>query len=171
MFFEHKDTSIYNPPALLYILMSRHKQDIYTTNVLTPCVESEDAGGVVRSGLRPTLVGGAVCINQEGSGKAGGAPQILSGGTAIAIPTFHGLALNLHEKHSKAGGAAQISLPDKGKDRLTAQVLKGDAQKADGAAIPVHLWAHTFRSGYGQESCLNRHLKALGLTAQASVGN
>ncbi len=29
MFFEHKDTSIYNPSAPLYILMSRHKRDIY----------------------------------------------------------------------------------------------------------------------------------------------
>jgi hypothetical protein len=81
-----------------------------------PCVESEDAKGAARSGSRPTLVGGAVCINQEGSGKAGGAPHILSGGTANAIPTLHGLALNLHEERGKVGGAAQILLLDKGKD-------------------------------------------------------
>ncbi len=39
MFSKHKDTSIYNPPAPLYILMSRHIWDIYTTNVLTICCE------------------------------------------------------------------------------------------------------------------------------------
>jgi hypothetical protein len=81
-----------------------------------PCVESESAKGADRSGLRQTLVGGAVRIKQKSSGKAGGAPHILSGGTANAIPTLHGLALNLHEKHSKVGGAAQILFLDKGKD-------------------------------------------------------
>ncbi len=39
MFSKHKDTSIYNPPAPVYILMSRHTWDIYTTNVLTICHE------------------------------------------------------------------------------------------------------------------------------------
>ena len=43
------------------------------------------------------------------------------------------------------------------------EVHKGDSQKADDAAVPVHLWLRAFAWGYGDPSCLARHQVALGL--------
>jgi len=31
------------------------------------------------------------------------------------------------------------------------RVVKGDAQKADGAAVPDHLWIHAFLERYARE--------------------
>jgi hypothetical protein len=42
---------------------------------------------------------------------------------------------------------------------------------SDGAAVPNHLWIHAFLQGYGQEACLDQHLSALSLPAQALVGH
>jgi hypothetical protein len=53
-------------------------------------------------------------------------------------------------------------------------VVKGDAQKADGAAVPDHLWIHAFLEGYareGEESDARQHLKALSLPDHAAVGH
>ncbi len=44
-------------------------------------------------------------------------------------------------------------------------------QKSDGAAVPDHLWIHTFLQGYGQEACLEQHLSALSLPVQALAGH
>ncbi len=49
-------------------------------------------------------------------------------------------------------------------------VVKGDTQKADSAAVPDHLWVHSFLCEYGREHHGPRHLHALGLSAAASVG-
>ena len=40
---------------------------------------------------------------------------------------------------------------------------KGDSQKADNAAVPVHLWLCAFALDYGDPSCLARNQVALGL--------
>jgi len=42
-------------------------------------------------------------------------------------------------------------------------IHKGDSQKADDAAVPVHLWLRAFAWGYGDPSCLAHHQVALGL--------
>jgi hypothetical protein len=45
--------------------------------------------------------------------------------------------------------------------KFAAQVVKGDAQKADGAAVPGHLWIHAFLEGYakgGEEGDALLHL-------------
>jgi hypothetical protein len=49
------------------------------------------------------------------------------------------------------------------------QVIKGDTQKVDSAAVQDHLWVHAFLYGYGREHHGPRHLHALGLTAAALV--
>jgi len=56
------------------------------------------------------------------------------------------------------------------KTQAHVQVIKGDTQKADSAAVPDHLWVHAFLYGYGREHHGPRHLHALGLTAAALVG-
>ena len=48
-------------------------------------------------------------------------------------------------------------------------IMKGDAQKADNAAVPDHLWLGMFASGYGSESCLAHHRLALGRLGRLSV--
>jgi hypothetical protein len=50
------------------------------------------------------------------------------------------------------------------------QVVKGDHQKADAAAVPDHLWVHFFLRGYALDLCAPTHLAALGLDIKASVG-
>jgi hypothetical protein len=55
--------------------------------------------------------------------------------------------------------------------RFDTLVVKGDTQKSDGVAVPDHLWIHTFLQGYGQEACLDHHLVALLLPAQALAGH
>jgi hypothetical protein len=44
------------------------------------------------------------------------------------------------------------------------EVIKGDSQKADNAAVPDNLWLRAFVLGYGNSGCLGRHLGALGCT-------
>ncbi len=56
------------------------------------------------------------------------------------------------------------------KSHIHIPVIKGDTQKADGAAVPDHLWVHAFLQGYGCEHHGPRHLRALGLAAGSSVG-
>jgi hypothetical protein len=56
------------------------------------------------------------------------------------------------------------------KTQAHVQVIKGDTQKADSAAVLDHLWVHAFLYRYGREHHGPRHLHALGLTAAASVG-
>jgi hypothetical protein len=54
------------------------------------------------------------------------------------------------------------------------RVIKGDAQKVDGAAVPNHLWIHAFLEGYareGEEGDVRQHLKALSLPNHAAVGH
>jgi len=51
---------------------------------------------------------------------------------------------------------------------------QGDAQKADGAVVPDHLWIHAFLEGYareGEEGDSWLHLRALGLLDHAAVGH
>jgi hypothetical protein len=60
------------------------------------------------------------------------------------------------------------------KCRFATRVVKGDAQKADGAAVPDHLWIHAFLEGYareGGEGDSGLHLRTLGLPDHASVGH
>ena len=56
-----------------------------------------------------------------------------------------------------------VSPPTREEDncRFATRVVKGDAQKADGAAVPDHLWIHAFLEGYareGEEGDLRLHL-------------
>ncbi len=44
------------------------------------------------------------------------------------------------------------------------EVIKGDLQKADNAAVPDNLWLRAFVLGYGNLGCLGCHLGALGRT-------
>ena len=56
---------------------------------------------------------------------------------------------------------------------FTTCVVKGNAQKADRAVVPDHLWIHAFLEGYareGEEGDVRQHLKALGLSDHAAVG-
>jgi hypothetical protein len=58
--------------------------------------------------------------------------------------------------------------------RFATRVVKGDAQKADGAAVPDHLWIHAFLEGYtreGEEGVVRQHLTALSLPDHATVGH
>ena len=51
------------------------------------------------------------------------------------------------------------------------QVIKGDTQKADSAAVPEqHLWVYAFLCKYGHKGYGPRHLRALGLPPTALVG-
>jgi hypothetical protein len=43
------------------------------------------------------------------------------------------------------------------------EVVKGDSQNADNAAVPDQLWLQAFLVGYGDPGCLARHRLALGL--------
>ncbi len=43
------------------------------------------------------------------------------------------------------------------------EVIKGDHQKADNAAVPDHLWLRAFAMGYGDPAYLAHHLEALNL--------
>ena len=47
--------------------------------------------------------------------------------------------------------------------------MKGDAQRADNAVVPDHLWLGMFALGYGSESCLACHRLALGRLGRPSV--
>ena len=69
-----------------------------------------------------------------------------------------------------------VSPPTREEDncRFATRVVKGGAQKADGAAVPDHLWIHAFLKGYtreGEEGNSQLHLRALGLPAHATVGH
>ena len=69
-----------------------------------------------------------------------------------------------------------VSPPTREEDncRFTTRVVKGDAQKVDGAAVPDHLWIHGFLEGYareGEEGDSRLHLRALGLPDHAAVGH
>ncbi len=58
--------------------------------------------------------------------------------------------------------------------RFATRIVKGDAQKADGAAVPYHLWIHAFLEGYareGEEGDSRLHLRPLGLPYHAAVGH
>jgi hypothetical protein len=58
--------------------------------------------------------------------------------------------------------------------RFATRVIKGDAQEADRAAVPDHLWIHTFLEGYareGEEGVVRQHLTALSLLDHAVVGH
>jgi hypothetical protein len=49
------------------------------------------------------------------------------------------------------------------------EVIKGDLQKADNAAVPDHLLLRAFVQSYGTWACAARHLEALGWT-EGTVG-
>ena len=49
------------------------------------------------------------------------------------------------------------------------EVIKGDLQKTDNAAVPDHLWLRAFDLGYGESGHSAWHLRALGRT-EGSVG-
>jgi hypothetical protein len=49
------------------------------------------------------------------------------------------------------------------------EVLKGDLQKADNAAVPNQLWLHAFVVGYGNPCCLAQYCSALGLGEEGSA--
>jgi hypothetical protein len=51
----------------------------------------------------------------------------------------------------------------------SAEVIKGDSQKADNAAVPDHLWLRAFVQGYGTRACAACHLEMLGWT-EGTVG-
>jgi hypothetical protein len=55
--------------------------------------------------------------------------------------------------------------------QVNVQVIKGDTQKADGAAVPDHLWVYAFLCGCGQVNHGPRHLRALGLALHCLVGS
>jgi hypothetical protein len=58
--------------------------------------------------------------------------------------------------------------------RFATRVDKGDAQKADGAAVPDHLWIHAFLEGYtreGEKGDARQYLKALSLPDHAVAGH
>jgi hypothetical protein len=60
------------------------------------------------------------------------------------------------------------------RQQFAARVVKGNAQKADRAAVPDHLWIHIFLEGYakgGEEGDRLLHLKALNLPDHAGVGH
>ncbi len=62
---------------------------------------------------------------------------------------------------------------DKGR-RFATRVVKGNAPKADRAAVPDHLWIHAFLEGYakeGEEGDAMQHLKAQNLPDHAAVGH
>ena len=44
---------------------------------------------------------------------------------------------------------------------LPKEVIKGDSQKADNAAVPDHLWQWAFVQGYGDPRIAEQHLTAL----------
>ena len=48
------------------------------------------------------------------------------------------------------------------------EVVMGDSQKADNAAVPDQLWLHAFERGYGDLSCLACHRLALNLGSGAA---
>ena len=48
------------------------------------------------------------------------------------------------------------------------EVIKGDHQKADNAAVPDHLWLRAFAMGYGDPANTARHLEALNLPPTTS---
>ena len=50
------------------------------------------------------------------------------------------------------------------------EVIKGDHQKADDAAVPDHLWLRAFALGYGDPACAARHLEAFSLPPSGRVG-
>ncbi len=50
------------------------------------------------------------------------------------------------------------------------EVLKGDSQKANNAAVPDQLWLHAFMVGYGNPCCLAWHCLALGLGEEGLAG-
>ena len=52
----------------------------------------------------------------------------------------------------------------------TVEVVKGDSQKADDAAVPDQLWLHAFLVGYEDPGCLARHRSALGLGGCSAGG-
>jgi hypothetical protein len=71
-------------------------------------------------------------------------------------------------KSNKELGLAAPSVWQDGKEatRLDTPVVKGDFQKADGAAVPDQLWVCAFLQGYEQE-----HLAVLGLSPACPGGH
>ena len=65
--------------------------------------------------------------------------------------------------NSKLGLSIPPVCPEPPMLDLLDAVHKGDSQKVDNAAVPVHLWLRPFALGYGDPSCLDRHQAALGL--------
>ena len=49
------------------------------------------------------------------------------------------------------------------------EVIKGDHQKANNAAVPDHLWLRAFAIGYGDPAYPARHLEALNLPPTSRV--
>jgi hypothetical protein len=65
-----------------------------------------------------------------------------------------------------------VPMGDQGRGEIfdfNKQVVKGDYQMCDAAAIPNHLWVHSFLWGYALEECVPAHLTALGLPAEALI--
>jgi hypothetical protein len=51
---------------------------------------------------------------------------------------------------------------------LSIELIRGDSQKVDNASVPNHLWLWAFALGYGNATCLARHLDALNITGDNS---
>jgi hypothetical protein len=91
------------------------------------------------------------------------------GGSSTFIFSPENATPGLAPKTDAELGLAGSGLATTYKTQPHVQVVKGDTQKADSAAVPDHLWVHAFLCGYGREHHGPRHLQTLGLSAEASV--
>ena len=100
------------------------------------------------------LAGANLLLNTSFRGSLGGLKQNLGGAKLVEAHGPRPLS------NSKLG----VSTPPAcTAPHLLDEVHKGNSQKADDAAVPVHLWLRAFAWGYGDPSCLARHQVALGL--------
>ena len=100
------------------------------------------------------LAGANLLLNTSFRGSLGGLKQNLGGAKLVEAHGPRPLS------NSKLG----VSTPPAcTAPHLLDEVHKGDSQKADDAAVPVHLWLRAFAWGYGDPSCLAGHQVALGL--------
>jgi len=94
---------------------------------------------------------------------------------------YLGVTMGLSRKRARLGTPNSLGISESSDLRLAAPqplepsypnllIMKGDAQKADNAAVPDHLWLGMFASGYGSESCLTRHCLALGRPSASPGG-
>jgi hypothetical protein len=102
--------------------------------------------------------------------------MLFQGGSGSSVSLINSEVVRPSPRSNKDLGLVVSPLEtrqDKGR-RFSTRVIKGDAQKADGAAVPDHLWIHAFLEGYakeGEEGDTIQHLKALSLPDHAAVGH